>query len=347
MLVDSFVDITSTTLRDSPREVLNGVTCVSLREDKPSVRIPLVILSLVASLTLAQINPDVLFTYLPQLEAFQKTTKPGSPERLHLGKLTEFLKTHYASISDKLTALVEHKEVTFDSLPVFFRPNSIIYMISPHSEKPRCLIFDSGQVQIENGQKYFDMSCRYLTHDGKCFGEATTKAKISEFHGVMKISSLGVFPLEYHPEKQKVVEQLTERGRKFLSLIGVHYRKYMGQGFYINKKEVRKFSVSGRVMVDAASFRERNPNYFFPHLDDKSSEGGIGLSIFDSGSEDDGSENGREVTKRKITCSADDLLVCSETVYAFCFQTKRWGQYMSFFTVPIHCVPWLILVTFR
>jgi hypothetical protein len=33
----SFVDIKSTGVRDILREVLTGVTCVSLREDKPSV----------------------------------------------------------------------------------------------------------------------------------------------------------------------------------------------------------------------------------------------------------------------------------------------------------------------
>ena len=272
-----------------------------------------------------------MFTYQTQLEAFQKTTKPGSPERLHLGKLIDFMKTHYATTSDKLTALVQHKEITFELLPVFFRPNSIIYMVSSTSEKPRCLLFDSGKLQVENGQKSFDMSCRYLIHDGKCFGEATTKPKISEFHGIMKITSLGVYPFEYHPEKQKAVEQLTERGRKFLFLIGAHFRKYEGQAFYTDKKEVKKFPVSGRVMVDAASFREKNPNYFFPCLDDKSSEGGRWLwsNASEAASEEDSSESGREVKKQKIPCSTEDLLVCSETVYAFCFQRKRWGQYCS------------------
>lgn len=37
-LLDSFVDIKSPVLRDCLRKVLDGVTCVNLREDKPSVR---------------------------------------------------------------------------------------------------------------------------------------------------------------------------------------------------------------------------------------------------------------------------------------------------------------------
>ncbi|KAK5263386.1 hypothetical protein LTR96_011203 [Exophiala xenobiotica] len=294
---DSFIDVKSTALRDVLRDVLDGVTCVSLREDKPSI------------------NPDVLFTYETQLEAFQMTTKPGSPERLHLSKLIEFLKTHYASTREKLTALVQHKEITFNLLPVFFRPNSVIYVIPSTSENSRCLIFDSGKFEIDHNKKHFEISCRYLTHDGKCFGEATIPIKIPEFDGVKKITSLGAYPLEYHPEKQDVVEQLTKRGRKFCSLIGTHLRQYEGQAFYIDKKEVKKFFVSGRVMVDAVSFREKNPNYFFPRLDNESSKGRQWLC--DSDSEDDSgdysSETSREIKGQKIPCSAEELLVCSET----------------------------------
>ena len=33
----SYLDIKSTTMRDSLQKVLEGVTCISLREDKPSV----------------------------------------------------------------------------------------------------------------------------------------------------------------------------------------------------------------------------------------------------------------------------------------------------------------------
>ena len=32
---------------------------------------------------------------------------------------------------------------------------------------------------------------------------------------------------------------------------------------------MRKFAVRSRVMIDAASFREKNPNYFFPSIAEK------------------------------------------------------------------------------
>jgi hypothetical protein len=132
--------------------------------------------------------------------------KLDSTEILHLNALIEFLITHYVSTSEKLTALLEHNEITFELLLLFFRPNSVVYMVSADSEKPRCLTFDSGQVKVYNYKTYFELSCRYLTHDGKCFGEAIITTMIAEFHGVMKVTLLGVYPLEYYADKESVIE---------------------------------------------------------------------------------------------------------------------------------------------
>jgi hypothetical protein len=63
-------------------------------------------------------------------------------------------------------------------------------------------MFDSGLMKaIFNSKKHFELSCRYLTHDGKYFREAITTTIITEFHGVIKITLLGVYPLKYHVEK--------------------------------------------------------------------------------------------------------------------------------------------------
>jgi hypothetical protein len=104
-------------------------------------------------LTFTQINPDILFTYLHQLEAYRKNTRLGFTERLHLDKLIEFLITYYALTIKKLTALLKYKKITFELLLVFFRPNSVVYMVSADSKKPKCLTFNSGLVKVFNDKK--------------------------------------------------------------------------------------------------------------------------------------------------------------------------------------------------
>ena len=101
------------------------------------------------------------------------------------------------------------------------------------------------------------------------------------------------------------------------------------------KKEVKKFIVRGRVMIDTSTFREKNPNYFVPHLNEKkSSDDGTGFGLFDDPStEDNSSGDDREVTKRKISYTREELLLCSDTVYGFSFLQRRWGQCLTSFSL--------------
>ena len=75
-------------------------------------------------------------------------------------------------------------------------------------------------------------------------------------------------------------------------------------------------------MIDAASFREKNPNYFFPSIDEKPFEDDLDDN---SHSEEISSGNDRVITKEKTFCLPEELILCSETIYGFCFLTKRWG----------------------
>jgi hypothetical protein len=70
-------------------------------------------------------------------------------------------------------------------------------------------------------------------------------------------------------------------------------------------------------MVDAILFRERNLNYFFPQVDERSLQDDLLL--------EDDFKNDREVTKQRTSYTAEDMLLCSATKYGFCFRTKRWG----------------------
>ena len=71
---------------------------------------------------------------------------------------------------------------------------------------------------------------------------------------------------------------LVGRGRRFVSLLGVHHLQYYGNAFFIEKGEVVEVPVKGRIMVDAAFFRENNPKYIRPRIsglvEEKSLENG-------------------------------------------------------------------------
>jgi hypothetical protein len=136
------------------------------------------------------------------LKAYRKNIKLNFIKILYLNKLTEFLITHYALISEKLTALFKHKEIIFKLFLMFFRPNSVVYMVSANFEKSKYFMFDFGLMKATfNSKKYLKLSYRYLTYDGKCFRKAIITVIITEFHGVIKITLLEVYPFKHHAKK--------------------------------------------------------------------------------------------------------------------------------------------------
>jgi hypothetical protein len=86
---------------------------------------------------------------------------------------------------------------------------------------------------IQNGLKYFNIECYFIDFNSKVYGETLVELVIKKFHGTKKIDCLDVFPLHYHPNQNKVKANLIKCGQKFVSLIGVHYRQYRGNVFYI------------------------------------------------------------------------------------------------------------------
>ncbi|CUS10315.1 unnamed protein product [Tuber aestivum] len=246
----TYVDIKSIEIRTVLREILKDVSGIGLREDKPTV------------------EPNLLFNYLPQLEnelAKARAVPEGQQNKTlisHLTLFNDYITTDYAATIKRLYPLLEHHEITFDLLWALFLPNTLIYTICAGSSEPRCLKLDWGEQKetLDRG-KFFQLDCRYVDYDGKTYGEAGAVLEIDEFRGARRIDSLGVFPLAYHEDEEDVRERLIERGRKFGSLKGMHYKYYKGLAFFKRKRGVVKVNVNGRIMVDPSTFRRINPNY--------------------------------------------------------------------------------------
>jgi hypothetical protein len=113
-----------------------------------------------------------------------------------------------------------------------------------------------------------------LDFNGKVFGEALSEHAIEKFRGAKRITALKVFLLKYYLGEKHVRAYLTKCGKKFLSMIDIHLYKYEGKAFYIEREKIIEIFIKSRVVVDAAYFREENPNYVRPSI--KESDEGSG-----------------------------------------------------------------------
>ncbi len=288
-------------------------------------------------LTGAQVERNLLYNYLHELESYQSNANTGTTHNAtclkHLGLLVDFIKTTYHSTAQRLLSLLENDEITYDLLWALFTPNSTAYTSCFGTDKPRCVIYDAGEEQeTSNGLKYYKMECRYLDYDGQVFGEASINLAIVKFRGKRRINTLNAFPVRYHPDERGMKAGLVECGRKFVSMLGAHHRHCRGTASYMKDGEPVKVSVDSRVMLDAAFFRKMNPNYTRPQPHElvrkKMDNDGYFDAFSESSSErtlDQIKGNGVEPTK----IEEKDLLICCPTVPGFGLGDKTWRMIVS------------------
>ena len=111
-------------------------------------------------------------------------------------------------------------------------------------------------IKTECGKAY-SLECHNVSWDGSRFGMGMENINIFEFRGVKHIKSLRAFPFAFHPDRESVIQRLTERGRVFESLAGAQYKAYNGLAIdRDNENNEIRVNVTGRIVVDAASWNK-------------------------------------------------------------------------------------------
>lgn len=198
-------------------------------------------------------------------EELKKSRRRLANKRNHLKLLIQYLDTDYAKIKESLTPMLKNGIITFELLWALWQPHTLAYTTTyGTSSEPRVFKVDMAQEldSILNG-KYYIITGKYFEYDGKKFGYGSMHEQIPEFQGTRRISSLPVYPLQYHQNESQLRADLIDRGKKFVSLGGVQYKAYQGIAFQKRKKgQTMKYHVQkSRIMVDPAIFRRINPNY--------------------------------------------------------------------------------------
>jgi len=254
------VDIKSKLLKEALNDIMEGVKGVSLVEESPVV------------------DPNLLFLYLEDLRDLvkdikakvrggekmkKKIRKRNELKIKHIKVLMKYLDKDYAETKKTLYPMLESGLITFDLLWALFKPNTLAYTSTyGTADEPRAFKIEYAEKEFSflKGE-WYNIEGRYLEYDGKNWGFGSMDAEVASFKGARKITSLACYPLKYHKDEVKMRNQLIERGKKFVSLQGVHYKSHEGLAYYKKKRSVIKVNINGRVMVDPAIHRRILPNY--------------------------------------------------------------------------------------
>ncbi|OCH86747.1 P-loop containing nucleoside triphosphate hydrolase protein [Obba rivulosa] len=250
-----------------------------------------------------EIKPEHFITFLPRFKEYQKTLS-GKRDRTEeenyvlstVGVLIDYIHKDYAATLARLASLTSKGEISYDLLYALLVPRMILVTECPTTGEPRAVQLISATKAVS----YYDLVCESVDaadpglstsnpNDGwgappdldmqadvveRPFGRVQHRILLFPFADAVEISSLEAFPMQYHPAAAELKETLLRRGRKWLSLRGVHHMQYHAIATQsvsnnapgltgVGKKMIR-YDVNSRVMVDRANFRRLNPMYSLP-----------------------------------------------------------------------------------
>jgi hypothetical protein len=157
----------------------------------------------------------------------------------------------------------------------------------------------------------FEVSGTTLEWQGeKIFRNHVTRI-IPFFAGLRRLNQLSIYPVT-----PKLREELTERGRRYMTYIGEpKYVSYKGALVQRVGRDIIKTRAEGRCVADMANYRRLNP----------------GNDLWDGDDEYDESSDLGELPKsgEKVDTTAipeEDLCLTPPTIFGFSLVLKEWGE---------------------
>ncbi|RKF64482.1 putative aaa family [Erysiphe neolycopersici] len=214
---------------------------------------------------------DEIQEYYQNLKSLKKGGKKLSKKSLkhteaklkHLKLLIKYLETDYDRVKKTMFPMLESGVINYDLLWGLYKPGSIV-CTPTYGSRDYLRAF-----KVDNYEKvicmklgpYYLITGKYLEYDGKTWGKGSIEVRVPGFKDVRKITDLECFPLQCHEDAEKIRNDLINRGKKFVSLQGVHYKVHEGMAYLQKKKDIAKVNVTSRIMIDPALHRRYFPNY--------------------------------------------------------------------------------------
>jgi hypothetical protein len=184
----------------------------------------------------------MFLTFMPEFEKYKqailaKKQKSLADTHLHssVNLLLSSLASDYRATLAKIQKLTSHSEITFDLLYAILVPRTLFVTKCAIMGSPRLFKLISVQRTAVNAQGAYKLTFESVDLVDKMegmglydVGRVETMVLIRYFKGTVKIPSLDAYPLVFHPDEVALREAVLKRGKKWVSLIGVHHRQYAG-----------------------------------------------------------------------------------------------------------------------
>ena len=188
--------------------------------------------------------PECLFHYQDELRRHAQESN-NEQEKSHVRLCLQYMeKTFHREI--KILKSSESPELEYRDLWIAFKPGCLVYGKSNGIEYISRLTSISQLINGDDDEsKHWSLCAKSIQYSGNKVGLAhSVHKKIERYAGCKPICDLNVVPLHLHPEEERIRCDLLKRGRKYLSLWGIHHRFHDGMF-----RALGRDSVSVRVLL--------------------------------------------------------------------------------------------------
>lgn len=102
----------------------------------------------------------------------------------------------------------------------------------------------------------FKVDCFSMAYDGFKYRPMRVCKKIKHYSGDRDITRLPMYPVHFHPNKDRLLKEMEDRGRNFMSSYG--HKSYEGVSL-VSKQENFRQEIESEVYIDFESYYRSNP----------------------------------------------------------------------------------------
>ena len=145
----------------------------------------------------------------------------------HINVLVDTIDEIFSGTVKQLADLLSRATITFELLWTLFPKDQLVFRSDPRYRHA----FQVAETEYHNASlkdaTYFRIKCRSCMFDGTNFGYTYSQANVCKFDGVRRISSLNIYPLGFHSNRNLGNEYLL-RGQKVIDVQDMTYCNYNG-----------------------------------------------------------------------------------------------------------------------
>ncbi|KGO78375.1 ATPase, AAA-type, core [Penicillium italicum] len=205
---------------------------------------------------------EIKSPFRPFVHRWETITKLRGEEqdpttKAHVDMFYRIMDEELRDVIDRKNDLVAKGVITHELAWTILEPQDVVLS---SNDGLRAYSFTQASSEDEPSQNdYFQVE--YVEFNGSKFGYNYTGFTIPGFPGTVPITSLPIFPLRYHPEKDYIQELLTARGKKWEAHKGYHFKSYEGASTSKNSKirgnnlKDTKYHVKSRVIIDTEAYK--------------------------------------------------------------------------------------------